>query len=204
VWHLERHSFQQARKYFGHLATLRLDDPDVWICLSVCCAMAEEFEECSTAVKRASNLLEPNDIRLRFCQSLMQEKKKDYPSAIDGYTSCLTECGAISDEAIHFESALESHSITISQEEIDSRRKRADFVKELGGEVMLRVAVVRKEMGNLDLSMQMCNKIAAENYNDSIRANALCLKVSLIRSYFLSPPLLAGSVARDAGRVPVL
>ena len=22
VWHLERHSFQHARKYFGHLATL--------------------------------------------------------------------------------------------------------------------------------------------------------------------------------------
>lgn len=57
----------QARKYFGHLATLRHDDPDVWLCLSVCCAMAEEFEECSTAIKRASTLIEKDDVRIKFC-----------------------------------------------------------------------------------------------------------------------------------------
>ena len=39
VWHLERHSFQQSRKYFGHLATLKSDDPDVWLGLSIACAM---------------------------------------------------------------------------------------------------------------------------------------------------------------------
>jgi tetratricopeptide (TPR) repeat protein len=177
---LDRHSFQQARKYFGHLATLRHDDPDVWICLSVCCAMAEEFDECSTALKRAATFLDQEDIRLRFCRSLMHEKKKDFPNAIDGYNSCLNECSAVADEAIHFENALEARSIAAPQEEIDARRKRAEFMKELSGEIMLRVAVVRKEMGNLDQSMQMCNKIAGENFNDSIRANALCLKVRFI------------------------
>lgn len=177
VWHLDRHSFQQARKYFGHLATLRHDDPDVWICLSVCCAMAEEFDECSTALKRVTALLDPEDIRLRFCRSLMQEKRKDYANAIDGFTSCLNECTAVAEEAIHFENALEAQTISVTQEEIGARRKRAEFMKELSGEVMLRIAVARKEMGNLDQSMQMCNKIAGESYNDSIRANALCLKV---------------------------
>jgi len=59
----------QARKYFGHLATLRHEDADVWLCLSVCCAMAEEFEECSTALKRATNLIEKHeeDVRVKFC-----------------------------------------------------------------------------------------------------------------------------------------
>jgi hypothetical protein len=57
----------QARKYFGHLATLRHEDPDVLLCLSVCCAMAEEFEECSTALKRASALIEQDDVRIKFC-----------------------------------------------------------------------------------------------------------------------------------------
>jgi hypothetical protein len=29
--------------------------------------MAEEFEECATAIKRASNLIEKDDVRIRFC-----------------------------------------------------------------------------------------------------------------------------------------
>lgn len=45
------------------------------------------------------------------------------------------------------------------------------------GEIMLRIAVLRKEMGLVDLSMQMCNSITSEPYSDVIRANALCLKV---------------------------
>lgn len=61
--------FSKARKYFGHLATLRHEDADVWLCLSVCCAMAEEFDECSTAVSRATGLLEKgaDDVRVKFC-----------------------------------------------------------------------------------------------------------------------------------------
>jgi len=39
VWHLERQSFQQARKYFGHLATLKSEDPEVWLSLCISCAM---------------------------------------------------------------------------------------------------------------------------------------------------------------------
>lgn len=64
-----RHSFQQARKFFGHLATLRHDDPDVWLCLSVCCAMAEEFVECATALKTAEGLIinSEHDLRVKFC-----------------------------------------------------------------------------------------------------------------------------------------
>jgi len=64
-----RHSFQQARKYFGHLATLKQFDADVWLCLSVCCAMADEFTECSTALKTAQNLINNSeeDVRVKFC-----------------------------------------------------------------------------------------------------------------------------------------
>lgn len=42
---------------------------------------------------------------------------------------------------------------------------------------MLRIAVLKKEMGAIDQSMQMCNTITSEPFGDSIRANALCLKV---------------------------
>eukprot|EP00604_Paraphysomonas_vestita_P001885 CAMPEP_0174821980 /NCGR_PEP_ID=MMETSP1107-20130205/11943_1 /TAXON_ID=36770 /ORGANISM="Paraphysomonas vestita, Strain GFlagA" /LENGTH=421 /DNA_ID=CAMNT_0016039721 /DNA_START=187 /DNA_END=1452 /DNA_ORIENTATION=+ len=163
--------------------------------------MAEEFEECSTALKRAANLFDKDDVRLRFCQSLMHEKKKDYPSAMDGYMSCLSECGVASEEAIVLEKALESRTITISPEELEARKKRFEFMKELSGEVMLRMAVLRKEMGALDQSMQMCNKIATDNYNDSIRANALCLKGLLheMRAEFPSSEVVYRSALQIMG-----
>jgi hypothetical protein len=148
--------------------------------------MAEEFEECTSALKRAANLLDKDDIRMRFCQSLMCEKKKDYPNAMDGYMACLSECGVVSEESVAFEKALETHSVTLPPEDVDNRRKRFEFMKELSGEVMLRMAVLRKETGALDQSMQMCNKIATDNFNDSIRANALCLKVAVLFVFFIS------------------
>lgn len=45
VWHLERQSYQQARKYYGHLSTLKGEDPDVWLALGVSCAMVSLFFE---------------------------------------------------------------------------------------------------------------------------------------------------------------
>ena len=39
IWHLERQSFQQARKYFVHLSNLKSEDPDVWLCLCIASAM---------------------------------------------------------------------------------------------------------------------------------------------------------------------
>lgn len=41
----------------------------MWLCLSVCCAMAEEFDECATALNRATGLLEKgaDDVRVKFC-----------------------------------------------------------------------------------------------------------------------------------------
>ncbi|CAE7841054.1 trfA, partial [Symbiodinium microadriaticum] len=64
-----------------------------------------------------------------------------------------------------------------NREEVEDLQHRFDFMQELSGEVMLRIAVLRKEMGALDQSMQMCNKVASDNFSDAIRANALCLKV---------------------------
>ncbi len=59
----------KARKYFGHLTTLRENDADVWLCLSVCCAMAEEFTECIAALRSAKAFIENSeeDVRVKFC-----------------------------------------------------------------------------------------------------------------------------------------
>lgn len=88
VWYLDRHGYHQvymylpfnvtieitictskARRYFGHLATLCSVNADVWLCLSVCCAMSEEFAESLYALKTATNLIEhyEDDVRVKFC-----------------------------------------------------------------------------------------------------------------------------------------
>ena len=45
---------------------------------------------------------------------------------------------------------------------------------------MLRIAILHKETGALDQSMQDCAQISQEGFSLTIRANALCLKVRTI------------------------
>ena len=97
--------------------------------------------------------------------ALLAEKKKDYANSLEGYSSCLAEC--------------QENLGDSSDGMLASTDKQLPFLKDLKGEIMLRIAVLRKEMGLVDLSMQMCNSITAEPYNEAIRANALCLKVLL-------------------------
>lgn len=128
----------------------------------------------------------------------MFEKRKDFGHAMEGYMNCLAECGASVDGSVDNKGddrggtsggdgngAVDgSGSAPISTGDPggggeEEKKKKYDFMRELRGEVMLRIAVLRKEMGALDQSMQMCNNVAADNFSDSIRVNALCLKVIL-------------------------
>ena len=63
----------KARKYFGHLATLCPSNADVWLCLSVCCAMGEEFVDSATALKTATTMIDnyEDDVRVKFCHGLL-------------------------------------------------------------------------------------------------------------------------------------
>lgn len=99
--------------------------------------------------------------------ALLLEKQKDYPGAMEGYTLCLNQCSSLS-TAIN----EESNEALITEME---KNQRIGFLKDIRGEVMLRIALLKKDTGSLDQSMQLCNTIAVE-FNDSIRANALCLK----------------------------
>ena len=154
VWHLERHSVQQARKYFGHLVTLRHDDADVWLCLSVYCAMTEEFDECNTASTRATVLIKEggDDVRVKVCNALMAERRKDFSLALEMHSQCLTECGTsisreqgITDDDTR--AADNTHEAAICADQPMS------FIRELKGEVMLLIAILRKETRAYDLAM---------------------------------------------------
>ena len=114
----------------------------------------------------------------------MFEKRRDFGRAMEGYMNCLAECG------ISGEGNIESRDASS-----DEKKKKHEFMRELRGEVMLRIAVLRKEMGALDQSMQMCNNVAADNFSDAIRVNALCLKVQLLyRNHFFRLTLIFGVV----------
>eukprot|EP01035_Chromulina_nebulosa_P018192 gene18192-23853_t len=181
MWHMERHSFQQARKYCGHLATLKSNDSNVWICLSICCAMAEEFDECNGAIRRASSLLEnhENDLRIQFCKALLCEKSKDYITAMDNYMKCLNQ------SLFSYQSLEDRKNTELQLQSIDKTTisliphwtdKPKAFLQEMKGEIMLRICMLKKEMGAIDQAMSMCNSLLEDTISDSIRSNALCIK----------------------------
>ncbi len=106
------------------------------------------------------------DKGLFYSAALLAEKKKDFPAAMEGYTNCLNQCSAMAN-------VIDNEHI--NPPEVDKTQK-ITFLKEVRGEVMLRIAMLKKEMGAIDQAMQMCNTITSEPFSDAIRANALCLK----------------------------
>lgn len=73
--------------------------------------------------------------------------------------------------------ALDKYNICIAlcQQEITNTRSISIF-GDLKGDASLRIAIVQKDLGQLELAMQMCSQIAQDPYSPAIRANALCLK----------------------------
>jgi hypothetical protein len=108
---------------------------------------------------------------ISFIVALLAEKKKDFPAAMEGYTACLNQSSSLISQNHHSEKDSELE-----------RKHKITFLKEVRGEVLLRIAMLKKEMGALDQAMQMCDTITSEPFNDSIRANALCLKVMRVKA----------------------
>ena len=88
---------------------------------------------------------------------------------MEGYTSCLNQ----SNSFYNFSTVDSSNKAAVEAD----RAQKVTFLKEVRGEVLLRIAILKKEMGQIDQAMQMCNSINSEPFNDTIKANALCLKV---------------------------
>lgn len=162
-WHMHRMSYSQARKYFGHLATLK-EDCEVFLSLSICCAMTEEFDECLAGLHRADGRKanKEDEIRIRFCTAIMMGKKREFQPALEGFNHCIAELNAMFDFTLPFGSTPAE----------TTRRKMND----IRGEIILRTALLRKEMGHLDQALTLCTSVSTDSFGDSIRANALCLK----------------------------
>lgn len=113
--------------------------------------------------------------------ALLSEKKKEFPAALEGYIQCLQSCNGLA-ETLHSDSNNIGVMVPSRLNSVDGseggREMVISFIRDLRGEIMLRIAIIRKEIGAVDEAMQMCNSIASEQpLNDVVRANALCLKV---------------------------
>lgn len=106
--------------------------------------------------------------------ALLSEKKKDFNGAMEGYTSCLQQSNVY----------LNTTTLDDKQAIEEEKNRKIIFLKEIRGEVLLRIAILKKEMGQIDASMSMCNSIQSESFNDTIKANTLCLKVRGRRLYY--------------------
>lgn len=194
VWHLERHSFQIARKFFAHLASLRKDEADIWLCLCIACSLGDDFKGSVNALTEARKFIRTpvEEVRMRYCYgklslpynnlkvlqknfsyftllflALLLEKQNDYQGAMEGYTTCLNQCSSLSMVINE-----QSHDSVITEME---KSQRINFLKDIRGEIMLRIAMLKKDMGAVDQAMHLCNTIANE-FSEAIKANALCLK----------------------------
>lgn len=105
----------------------------------------------------------PVIFHISLCISaLLSEKKEDFPTAMNGYLHCLNQCSAATENKAAID-GTSGADIT--------------FFKELRGEVMLRIAILKKEMGALDQSLTVCNNLIVDtSFNPNMRANALCFK----------------------------
>ena len=121
--------------------------------------MTEEFAECLAALRRAEKLrlTRADELRILFCSTLLAEKKRDFAQALEGYSRCLNELDQL------------------TSGEGSGPEQTAAVFKDMRGDVVLRMALLRKEMGHLDQATTLCNSVNSEQYSDSIRANALCL-----------------------------
>lgn len=148
--------------------------------------MAEEFDECLSGLKRSTELATSVDdnIRLKFCSSLVSEKKREYTFAMTGYIAC------IHDVSTYIHGQEQQLTQLISDVRCDTRDRSGDqllteearmlnhiaSMKELKGEILLRIAVLRKETGAWEQAMVTCTSMIGDSFSDNIRANALCLK----------------------------
>jgi hypothetical protein len=112
---------------------------------------------------------------------------------MDGYTACLNQSQSYLHESNNITTSASSSSSssilrnsvsqttleTLQEKDLEKQQKLV-FLKEVRGEVLLRIAILKKEMGNLDQSLQMCNQIQSEPFSDTLKANALCLKVPCV------------------------
>lgn len=179
TWHLERNNLQLAVHYFGHLASLLKSEPNIWITYSIVCALAGEIESSHRALAEVIRLLEKpeEDIRIKYCQGLLYERRSKLTEALEMYYHGIDICDTRQEsEQIIYEEAAARGDF----ESENAIFKRISNCKEMRVEFLLRVALIKKGRGELGDGHLVVNLIFRENpLPKDLRANASCLRGTL-------------------------
>eukprot|EP01031_Cornospumella_fuschlensis_P025327 gene25328-30583_t len=182
VWHFERQSFHEAKKYLLHLSTLCPEDADVWLCLSACYAFSEDHADSLAALNTAKKLISnpEMDVRVKFCYALLAEKRRDFNTAMEGYTTCLNQCNVIMNN-LHSPKPFQPGSNAGTPNATQNTESKHMFLREIRGEILLRMAILKKDMGDVENALHIIDMIFREvGHSEFIRCNALCLKGLLL------------------------
>ena len=177
LWHLERNNFGLARQYFAGLVVIQCNDPSVWLSFAIVCAIDGEIHEAHQALAEVAKLVPKpeEDLRIKFCQGLLCERRHKHKEAMDLYYHSIEQCELKQGQE---EGRIEE---AVAAGEVDSENaaiKREAFYRELKLEILLRVALVKKDRGESGDAIVILDLIARESPPPSreLRANALCLR----------------------------
>ncbi len=166
AWHLDRRSFRAARQYYGHLSTLRRSDPSVWFSLAMCCCFGGDLEESTVALKEMIRLTEKpgGDIRASLLKGLIAEKHGDLKEALTIFEATLVSCSTLSTAEEGIDAAAGFYQ---GMDAIRSFRAHIRFLKEVKGEATLHMAIVKKDMGDVQGAKADCARALADLARES-------------------------------------
>ena len=176
-WHLERGNLVLARQYLGQLASLRKDDANVWLSFAVVCALAGEMEEGYRALTEVVRLTDKpeEDERVKYCQGLLYECRGKNAEAQDMYYRGIDLCESL------LEVEQNVHEEAAALGDFDSENaafKRMSALKSVRVEILLRVALLKKDRGELSEAIIVTDLALrdAVAISSSLRANLACTR----------------------------
>ena len=104
----------------------------------------------------------------------MKESARSFDAAIIEYKKCMELCmtnASIEEQKVG--AAVATGEVELENAAI----KRISFYKEIRGEVLLRITIIKKDQGAVEQSFAFCKTIIQEPFSDKLKANAYCLQV---------------------------
>ena len=177
AWHLERQNLSFARSYLGQLVNVRKNEVSIWQSFSIACALAGELEESYRALAEVVRLTEKpeEDIRIKYCQGLLYECRGKLMEAQDLYYRGIDMCES------DFERKQGEHESAASEGDFEMENaafKCMSELKDLRTEILLRVASIKKDRGELAEAVIVADLAIRESSAAApgLRAQVACMR----------------------------
>ncbi len=134
---------------------------------------------------------------------LLAEKRQDYLTALEYYGTCNSQSkDTIRDLSNQFkemskirkgfETDIEQygHLLGRHMEEMTLVDQSMSYLKNVRGEALLRMAIVKKDLGGHGQALQMCNEMLdfaskGNAISNALKANVMCLQVCIVLFHYI-------------------